>query len=213
MTALEPSVPPSVSADLALARTFLWMTVGSAAALPLLLVPQPEEPLLTVTVHLTVVVLFGVALTFHLAPLADGLWFEGVAVSPRIRQALTWAAVVVAVTGAVGLVTLATSAALRYDPSLQFLQMLSALDIAWAGAALTLGLRRRFSSAVATGGAAVLVVVCVWAIWRYLDVVGFTAAGGWLVDGGELMRLVLPYDMAAAVAAVIAFSAGVRRAV
>jgi len=116
------------------------------------------------------------------------------------------------VTGAVGLVTLATSAALRYDASLQFLQMLSALDIAWAAAALTLGLLRRFGPGLATAGAAVLGVVCVWAIWRYLDVVGFGPDGEWIVSASDLNRLVLPYDMGAAVLALTAFSLGLRQA-
>lgn len=195
----------------ALTRTLLWMTTGATAAIPTLIVPQPEDPLLTATVHLSLLVVFSIGLTFHLAPLADVPWFEGLEMGDGGRRAVTWIAVIVMVTGATGLVTLATSAALRYDPSLQFLQMLSALDIAWAAAALTLGLRRRFGVSAGVAGAAVLGVVCVWAIWRYLDVVGFTADGGWLLRASELNRLVLPYDMGAAVVAVAAFSMGVRR--
>ena len=46
-----------------------------------------------------------------------------------------------------------------------------------------------------------------------LDVVGFTETGGWLVDGRELMRLVIPPDMAAAVVAIVMLFEGVRRSV
>jgi len=187
------------------------MTAGAAAAIPSLFVPEPDDPLITVTVHLTLLVAFAVGLVFHLAPLGDDPWFDGLKMGDNGRRALTWVSIVVMVAGATGLVTLATSAALRFDPSLQFLQMLSALDIAWAAAALTLGLRRRFDARAAVFGAAVLGIVCVWAIWRYLDTVGFTADGGWILEASALRQLVLPYDMGAAVVALIAFSMGVKR--
>lgn len=193
-----------------LARALLWMTAGAAFAIPVLVLPQPEDPLLTATIHLSVIALFGLALAFHLAPLADEPWFDGLDMGQAGRRAITWIVVIVTVTGAVGLGTIATSAAFRYDPSLQFLQLLSALDICWAATAIVLGARRRFGGLTALWSGLALGVVCVWAIWRYLDIVGFTASGGWLVDGGELMRLVLPYDMGAAVVAVIVFSLGVR---
>ena len=48
---------------------------------------------------------------------------------------------IVIVTGVTALVTLATTAALRFEPSLQFLQLLSALDIAWVVAGTTLAVR------------------------------------------------------------------------
>lgn len=193
-----------------LTRSLVWMTVGAAAAIPVLFLPQPDDPLLTITIHLSLVVAYAVALVFHLAPYAESPWFGGLEMGPGARLALTWAVVVVSVTGVAGLTTLATSAALRYDASLQFLQLLSALDITWAAAAIVLGTRRRWGPVAALWGAVALGVVCVWAIWRYLDVVGFTTVGGWLVDGSELMRLVLPYDMGAAVVALILFSLGVR---
>ena len=188
------------------------MTAGAAVAVPVLFLPQPGDPLLTVTVHLSVVVLFGIALVFHLAPLVDEAWFSGLEIGEAGRRALTWIVVVVAVAGASGLGTLATSAAFRYDASLQFLQLLSALDITWAAAAIILGTRRRFGATIAVWAGLVLGVVCVWAIWRYLHIVGFSSDGGWIVDGAELMRLVLPYDMAAAAVAVVMFSLGVRSA-
>jgi len=193
-------VPPSERAAL---RTITWSAFGCLAALPMLAVPRPDDPLLLVTIHLAGLVLFGVGLTFALAPLADDAWFGG-------RQALSWVWVVVLTVGAVGIVTLATSAALRYDPSLQFLQALSALDIAWAAAALVLGLRRLGGRRVAVAGSVVLGVVCVWSIWRYLDTVGFGPAGEWVVDGSRIMTLVLPFDMGAAVMALTAFAFGLR---
>jgi hypothetical protein len=195
----------------ALTGTLLWMTAGAAAAVPSLFLPEPEDPLITVTVHLGLLVVFAVGLVFHLAPLGDEPWFEGLEMGENGRRALTWVSIVVMTTGATGLVTLATSAALRFDPSLQFLQMLSALDIAWAAAALTLGLRRRIGVKAAVFGASVLGIVCVWAIWRYLDTVGFTADGGWILEASALRRLVLPYDMGAAVVALTAFSMGIKR--
>ncbi len=195
----------------ALTGTLLWMTAGAAAAIPALLLPESEDPLFTVTAHLAVLVVFSIGLAFHLAPLGDEPWFAGLEMGEEGRRALTWVSIIVMVTGATGLVTLATSAALRFDPSLQFLQMLSSLDIAWVTAALMLGLRRRIGPRAAAIGAIMLGVVCVWSIWRYLDIVGFTVDGGWLLDASQLNRLVLPYDMAAAVIAITAFSIGVRR--
>ena len=159
-------------------RTMVWAGSGCLMALPLLAVPHQEDPLLLMTLHLAAVVLFGIGLVLALAPLGDEVWFDG-------SRWLTGVWMVVLVTGAVGIVTLATSAALRYDPSLQFLQSLSALDIAWAAAALVLGLRWWRGRSAAMAGAFVLGVVCVWSIWRYLDVVGFGAGGEWVVDGNE----------------------------
>jgi hypothetical protein len=191
------------AAERAALRTMVWAGSGCLMALPLLAVPQPDDPLLLVTLHLSALVLFGLGLVFALAPLGDESWFGG-------NRWLTGVWTVVMVTGAVGIVTLATSAALRYDPSLQFLQSLSALDIAWAAAALVLGLRWWRGRSAAIAGAFVLGVVCVWSIWRYLDVVGFGAGGEWVVDGSRIISLVLPFDMAAAAMAVTALVLGVR---
>ncbi len=113
-------------------------------------------------------------------------------------------------TGLVGLVTLASSAALGYAPSLQFLQLLSALDIAWAAAALVLGVRWLLGDGWAAVAGSLLAVVCIWSIWRYLDVVGFGPAGGWIASSDELWRYVLPFDIAAAIIALGALVAGLR---
>lgn len=197
-------------AEEAALRVMLWATTGAAAALPVLVLPAPEDPLLPATAHLSVVVLFSVALTFHLAGLLDGEWFAGHDLPAAARRALGGVWLVVLVTGAAGLVALATAAAYRFDPSLQFLQVISALGVAWVEAALILGLRRRLGGGAAATGAAATAAVCIWSMWRYLDVVGFTPAGGWLVDGGEFARLVLPFGAAAGMIAATAFVIGMR---
>ena len=130
-------------------RTMIWASAGSAAAVPLLIAPPTDDPMLPFTLHLIALTLFIVALTFHLAPITDREWFGGTSLSSSARWALGGAWTVVLVTGATGLVALATAAALRFDPSLQFLAVLSALDIAWVVAAIGVGARRRWG-----GGAA-----------------------------------------------------------
>jgi len=187
-----------------------WSIAGCAAALPLLAVPVPGDPLLLVTAHLAVLVAFGAALALALAPLTDEEWFAGVGRDSLIRRGLAGVWMIVLVTGSVGIVTLATSAALRYDPSLQFLQALSALDIAWAAAALVVGLRWWKGRAAAVSGAVMMGVVCVWSIWHYLSVVGFGPSGEWVVDASRMMTLILPYDVMAAAAAVTVFFVGLR---
>jgi len=54
-------------------------------------------------------------------------------------------------------------------------------------------------------------VVCVFAIWRYLDVVGFGPSGEWIVDGPALWRNVIPADTAAALVAIVVFTYGTWR--
>jgi hypothetical protein len=111
----------------------------------------------------------------------------------------------------VALVTLATAAALRFDPSLQFLQLLSTLDIAWSVAALYFGVRWLKGETLGRMAGAMLAVVCIWSIWNYLRIVGFTDSGGWLVDAGALGRWVLPFDTAAALLALGSLVLAVRQ--
>lgn len=183
--------------------------LGAAAAVPLLAVPDPSSrPLLSSTVHLSFMVAYagGAAFAAHCL-LGDHLF-------PTLghwgRRLANSALAVVVVTGSTGLITLATAAALRYDPSLQFLQLLSALDIAWALTAIIIGGIRLRGWVLGGFAGTVLGTVCVWAIWRYLDAVGFTAAGGWQVDAAALWEYVLPYDTGAAIAAVAVLAAGAR---
>jgi len=196
----------------ALLWTIPWLIGGLVAALPLLLVDTSANLFAWFIVQLSALVFFGLALTIRLMPLADEHWFEAAGWSTRVRLVASGVSIVVLATGTVGLVTLATSAALRYDPSIQFLQLLSALDIAWAGAALVIGANRAWgrTAAIASGG--VLGVFCVWSIWNYLNTVGFGPDGSWIVSGSDMMRLVIPFDMAAAVVAVSVFAYGVVRA-
>ena len=194
-----------------LLRSLPWLIGGLLASLPLLLVDTGDHLQTWFLVHLSVVVLFGLALTFVLEPLADANWFVATGWSTSVRLIASGASIVALVTGVVALVTLASSAALRYDPSTQFLQLLSALDIAWAGAAILIGVTRLAGRVWGAIAGLVLGVFCIWSIWNYLDTVGFGSDGEWIVSGSDLMALVIPYDMAAAVVAVILFLLGVRK--
>ncbi|GMQ92842.1 MAG: hypothetical protein BMS9Abin12_0319 [Acidimicrobiia bacterium] len=194
----------------ALLRTVPWLLGGLVLSIPLLLVDVAGDPLVTFTVQLTVLVGFGLVLSHVLVRLGTAEWFIGVSWSTFVRLISSGIGLVVLVTGTVGLVTLASSAALRYDPSAQFLQLISALDIAWVGAAITIGAYRAWGRAWAVVGGAAVGVVCIWSIWNYLDHVGFGQNGEWIVSAPDLTRFVLPYDTVAAVAAVSVFLIGVR---
>lgn len=188
----------------ALTATARWLLPAVALCPLLLVVPQPGDPFRVFMTQLVVIVGFGIALAVHLAGLtASDRWFAGSG-WPAVRRRLAAGASLVALTtGAVALLTLASSAALRLEPSLQFLQLLSTLDIAWAGAAIVLGSYMRWGIRVAWLGGILLGLFCIFSIWRYLDLVGFTAAGGWQVSGSDLLRHVIPYDVVAATVAVI----------
>ena len=187
----------------ALVVTVRWLVPGLAASALLLAVPRPDDPFVTSMAHLSLLVLFGIALAVNLAALVDlDGWFSGW--RPARRRMAAAATLVALDTGAVALLTLASSAALRYQPSLQFLQLLSALDIAWAGAAISIGAYLRWGTRTAAWiGGVILGVFCLFSIWRYLDVVGFTVDGGWKVSSSDLMIYVIPFDMVAAVVAVV----------
>ena len=197
----------------ALAIATKWTLIGAAASVVLLAVPSDftaDHRLLMVTVHLSAVVGSATVLAWRLTGLVDEGFFAE-ARRPWLASAVSIVALVV---GYAALVTLASSAALRYDPSLQFLQLLSALDVAWSAAALGLGVRViTESDGIGRVAALVLDVICVFSIWNYLRVVGFDAEGGWIVDGSELMILVIPFDVAAAVMAIGALLAADRRVV
>lgn len=189
--------------DAAMGRAARLAVVGALLAATLVLVEAPEDLLAVVVIHLSGIVLFGFAAAVLLAPATDtvdaGVFRRG-------------AVVVAAVTGVVLIVTLVASAAIGFEVSVQFLQLLSALDIAWVVAATFYGLRWRLGLGAATVGAAAIGVMCVWSIWRYLDRVGFTSEGGWLVDTDALLRLVLPLDVMAAVLALGSLWWGARHA-
>jgi hypothetical protein len=194
----------------ALLRVVPFLVGGLIASLPLLAVTQGDSPLGWFIAQLVVLVAIGHVMTIMVMNQGDEPWFEAMSWSPAIRSIASGVGLVVLVTGTVGLITLASSAALGFDPSLQFLQLLSALDIAWAGAALTIGVYRAFSRSLAIAAGAVLGVVCVWSIWNYLSIVGFGPGGSWIVSGPDLARYVIPFDIAAAILAVVFFLIGVR---
>ncbi len=186
-----------------LLRAGAWTAAGLVAStLGLLIGGKPLLPL--VLVHLSLLTLFGLGLAWSMAP-ADRYFPDR-----RFSMLGTEVVQVVLVTGAVALVALASSAALRLDPSLQFLQLLSALDIAWSTSAVLVGVRRRWGNAAGVSAGAALAVVCVWSIGRYLSIVGFGPGGAWIVSADALWRYVLPFDIMAALLAAFALLAGAR---
>lgn len=189
-----------------------YLAGGLVISLAGLLVPASFDLLTVFLIHLSALVALAVAIATRLAPLLEGGWFAGRSWSVRRRSTFGAVALVVVPTGVVGLVTLASSAALRYDASLQFLQLLSALDIAWVVSAVVVGGHRLWgrSRALVYGGA--VGALCVGSIWNYLRVVGFTGTGGWLVDGRQLTRLVMPPDVVAAGVAIAILLVAVRSA-
>lgn len=201
-----------VPVERALARSLIWLTAGLGVSILLIPLPQvdPDRLLLVVTFHLGAIVVFGLGVALDLARFTEGPWFAGMTERIMWRRIGAMVSIIALTTGVVALVTLASSAALGYQPSLQFLQLLSALDIAWATAGLMLGIRLIAGDRWALGAGFMLVVICIWSIWRYLDVVGFTADGGWLVSRPDLWRYVLPFDIAAAAMAIGALTAGLR---
>ena len=178
-----------------LRRLLMWGVPLSALAL-VFRAPEPDQSLWAYSlIHLTIVQVASLLFTVEMKGLTDHPWFT----HARRPWLASVASLVAAVVGFAALLTLATSAAARYDVSLQFLQLLSSLDIAWVVAALYVGSRRLWNRRVAVIAGSALLVACVASIAIYLSVVGFTPSGGWLVDGGELMRIVLPSDTFAAV--------------
>ena len=194
----------------ALLRVVPFLAGGLIASLPLLAVTPGDAPLGWFIAQLVVLVAIGHAMTITVMNLGDDPWFKAMSWGPAMRSIASGVGLVVLVTGTVGLITLASSAALGFDPSLQFLQLLSALDIAWAGAALTIGVYRAFSRGWAIFAGATLGIVCVWSIWNYLSIVGFGPDGSWVVSGPDLARYVIPFDIVAALLAVVFFLVGVR---
>ncbi len=198
--------------EAAIVAAFPYLIGGLAAAVALLLVPGPWDVFPKFVIQLAGLVLLGLVVTTRLLGFTRSAWYQFTGWSERAKRLAGDVSLVVVVTGLVGLVTLASSAALRLEPSLQFLQLLSALDIAWAGAAIMIGAYRLWGRGAALVGGSLLGVFCVWSIWNYLRVVGFNDADGWLLEGGQVMRLVLPFDMMAAVVAITLLVVGSGRA-
>lgn len=197
----------------AVLRSLVWLGAGLAAALPLLLVPASSDRRWDLIIHLSLLVLFSLGLTWRLAPVEPDGWFAAAPWSRFVRFLAASASLVVIVTGATALVTLASSAALRFEPSLQFLQLLSALDIAWVVGGTTLATSYLWGNRVAAAAGAMMSVICVMSIALYLGEVGLDPNGGWLVDGGQMLRLVIPFDIVAATLTVTLLVLAARRSV
>jgi len=189
--------------------TVRWLLPSAAVAIPLLVLPA-DDLLATTIVHLGLLVALLYMLADRLLPSIDPLWF-GRAGSPGMRQFGTAAALTSLVTGFIALVTLATSAGLRLQPSLQFLQLLSAMDIAWVVTGSMIGFTWLAGRTAGRLAGAVIGIMCVGAQWRYLEVVGFTADGGWLLSAADLNRLVLPFDTMAALVTLGSVFIAIRR--
>lgn len=190
---------------------FPFLVVGLVASIPLLLVPSSWSVTGRFVAHLSALVGLGLLVAIKLAPRLDEEFFPGRGWTARRGAVGTAVVLVVIVTGVVALVALASSAALRFDPSLQFLQLISALDIAWVAAAILIGGHHLWGRATGIAAGVILGALCVLSIWNYLRVVGYTPTDGWRVDGSRLSTLVLPFDMAAAVVAIAVLLGAVRR--
>ena len=190
--------PDSNPLEQAVVAAFPWLIGGVVASLPLLLIPASTDRRWDFIVQLAVLVGFLFALTWKVAPYGDRQWFIGKTWSPFHRHLVTAATLIVIVTGTTGLVTLASSAAMGFQPSLQFLQLLSALDIAWVVGGIILAARALWGRAAALTIGSAMSVICVFSIALYLAEVGLTADGNWLVDQEQMLRLVIPFDVAAA---------------
>jgi hypothetical protein len=193
----------------AIGRSARWLLAGLVLTPVLLAVPPPHGSTFWIMVHLTALVVFGLVLTLALVGSLHAPWFVQLRPMPRLWASA--ASIVGLATGAVALVTLASSAALRLDPSLQFLQLLSALDIAWAAGATAVGAWLLGGRIVGWLAGGMVVGICIWSVATYLLAVGYTPEGGWLVDDAAMWRYILPFDMAAAIIALATLTLGVRR--
>ncbi|MCP4304808.1 MAG: hypothetical protein GY788_08040 [bacterium] len=183
----------------AVLQSFPWLVGGLLISIPLLLIPTAEDRRTVLLIHLAALVVFSLGLTWKLAPLSGEGWYPSKAWKLSRSQLAGAVSLIIVVTGVTALVTLASSAALRFQPSLQFLQLLSALDIAWVVSGTTLATRSLWGRGVAIAAGIGMSIICVMSIALYLAEVGLDESGGWLVDSSQMLRLVLPFDVAAAV--------------
>jgi hypothetical protein len=179
--------------------SFPWLVAGLAVSLFLLAIPAASDRRWDLLIHLVALVAFSLGLTWRLAPLSEAQWFSTEAWTESRPHLAGAVSLIVVVTGVTALVTLASSAALQFEPSLQFLQLLSALDIAWVVAGTTLATRFLWGRGAAIVAGLAMSVACVTSIALYLGEVGLDEAGGWLFDSEQMLRLVIPFDIAAAV--------------
>lgn len=188
-----------------------YLAAGLLMAVPLLFVPSFDDPVPLFLIQLSCLVVLGLVMSIRIAPRFADDWFVGLGWSHRLRRVGAAIVLVVLPTGVIALVTLATSSALRFDPSLQFLQLLSAMDIAWSTGALVVGAWYLWGRRVAIVAGVIMGVVCVWSVANYLWTVGTGPDGQWIVDGGDMLRLIIPFDVMAAILSVTVLVAAVRR--
>lgn len=177
--------------------TFPWLPGGLVVSLPLLLLTQANDRRWEAMIHLSLLVLFLFALSWRLGRSGDHPWFADRGWSESRRRLVTNVALIIILTGVAVVVTLASSAAMRYQPSLQFPQLLSALE--------SLGLSPEphlpcvpYGETVPPSQRPMMSIIYVLSIGLYLAAVGLFADQGRLVDGEQILRLVLPFDVAAA---------------
>jgi hypothetical protein len=197
--------------EVTLLRSLPWLAVGFAFALLVRFTRGRLMPALRITiftVHLSAMLALVLTAALVLVPLTSSEWFQNSGLSEVGRLMASGAFLTLLLTAGIAAVSIASSAALAYRPSLSYLQLLAAADAGMATAGTTVGMAWAFGPAVAALGGASVAAVCVWSIWRYLDVVGFEANGGWKVDKPALWRYVYPYDIAALIVVVAAIAYG-----
>lgn len=194
----SPAHPLETGLAKGLKALLLWGVPLSLLMLVFRAPSDPDQLFIYNLGHLFVLQIAAFLFAKSLAPLTDDPWFQ----TNKRPWLASSASVIALATGFAAMLTLATSAAAGYDPSLQFLQLLSSLDIAWATAALYLGARKLWGDRIGMAAAILLIVACVGSIAIYLNAVGFTDSGGWVVDGAKMMQIVIPSDMMAAAVAI-----------
>ncbi len=191
---------------------FPFLVDGLGVAVLGLLVPTSLSLPWRFTIQLGLLSALALFLAYRLLAHVSSLWFAGAGLRAPWQALGTALGYVVLVTGSVGLVCLASSAALRYQPTTQFLQLLSSLDIAWATSTVMVAVhwlwKRRILTLLAGAG---VVVVCVWVIVRYIDKGAFGPRGAWRLRAGELWEYVLVYDVVVAALAIGLLVVAVRR--
>jgi hypothetical protein len=207
----DPTTPASAPLEAAVVRTVPWLLGGLAASVLALFVPGDVAADRAFLVQLSALAVLALVVATRIAPLFSGRWYANYQMSDPTRRLAGGISLVVVTTGVIGLVTLASSAALRLAPSVQFLQLLSALDIAWVVAATLIGAQHLWGRTAGIAAGAVLAALCVASITNYLRVAGFTADGEWIPDGSELTRLVIPADVLAATVAIVILILAARR--
>ncbi len=186
---MEPQTHP-LEVSLGSALQFL-IGFGVALAAAGLFYPPPSGGgglLAYFLAHLAMTMLAALWFVARAARHLDDPWFP----HSRRRWLASALSLLVLAAGLGAILGTVTAGFARYAPSLQHLLTLSALVIAGIVSALYLGGRRHWGTfpALIIGLAAILSGV--GALAAYLNRVGFTPDGGWVLDGDALRQLVAP---------------------